>query len=95
MTRLVILDCDNALGLPGRDVDDALALLFLLRQPDVQLRAVTTCFGNAPLDGVLRVTRRLLPLLERPLLPLRYELLLRTPAPSSTIDTRAPLSSLN
>jgi len=69
MTRLVILDCDNALGLPGRDVDDALALLFLLRQPDVQLRAVTTCFGNAPLDGVLRVTRRLLPLLERPDLP--------------------------
>ena len=69
MTSPVILDCDNALGLPGGDVDDALALLFLQRQPRIALRGVTTCFGNAPLGGVLRATRRLLPLLGRPDLP--------------------------
>jgi inosine-uridine nucleoside N-ribohydrolase len=69
VTQPVILDCDNALGLAGRDVDDALALLFLLRQPSVALRGVTTCFGNAPLDGVLRATRHLLMLLGRPDLP--------------------------
>ena len=56
----VIVDCDNALGVPGCDVDDGLALLFLLAQPQVLLRGVTTCFGNAPLPLVLRATRRLL-----------------------------------
>jgi inosine-uridine nucleoside N-ribohydrolase len=58
--RPVIVDCDNALGIPGCDVDDGLALLFLLAMPHVEIRAVTTCFGNAPLGLVLHATRRLL-----------------------------------
>lgn len=58
--RPVIVDCDNALGVPGCDVDDGLALLFLLAQPAFVLRGVSTCFGNAPLPLVLRATRRLL-----------------------------------
>jgi hypothetical protein len=56
----VIHDCDNALGVPGRDVDDGLALVYLLAQADIKLRAVTACFGNAGLPAVLRATRRLL-----------------------------------
>lgn len=56
----IIVDCDNAMGVPGCDVDDGLALLFLLAQPAVALRGVTTCFGNAPLPLVLGATRRLL-----------------------------------
>lgn len=58
--RPVIVDCDNAFGLPTCDVDDGLALLFLLGQPQWVLRGVTTCFGNAPLPLVLHATRRLL-----------------------------------
>jgi inosine-uridine nucleoside N-ribohydrolase len=59
VTRPVILDCDNALGVPAADVDDGLALLFLLKQEDIALRGVTTCFGNAGLPAVMRATRRL------------------------------------
>ena len=70
MTGPVILDCDNAMGLPARDVDDGLALLFLLAQPEVTLRGVTTCFGNAPLPAVLRATRQLLDFADVPGLPL-------------------------
>ena len=64
MTGPVTLDCDNAMGLPARDVDDGLALLFLLAQPEVALRGVTICFGNASLPAVLRATRQLLDLAE-------------------------------
>ncbi len=70
MTRPVILDCDNALGLPACDVDDGLALLFLLAQPGVAIRGVTTVFGNARLPPVTRATRRLLHLAGRPDIPL-------------------------
>jgi inosine-uridine nucleoside N-ribohydrolase len=70
MTLALIHDCDNACGVPGRDVDDALALLYLLGQPSIALRGVTTCFGNAGLPAVLRVTRRLLENAGHPGLPL-------------------------
>lgn len=56
MTRPVILDCDNALGVPAADVDDGLALLFLSKQEGIALRGVTTCFGNAGLPAVMRAT---------------------------------------
>lgn len=59
MRRAVILDCDNALGVPACDVDDGLALLFLLRQEAIALRGVTACFGNAGLPSVMRATRLL------------------------------------
>ncbi|WP_454686001.1 nucleoside hydrolase [Agrobacterium leguminum] len=43
----VIFDTD-----PG--VDDAMALLFLHRHPDIDLIGVTTVFGNAPIDITTR-----------------------------------------
>jgi len=55
----VILDCDNTMGLDGRDVDDALALLYLLGRPEVELVGVTTTFGNGTLEEVQRATERL------------------------------------
>jgi purine nucleosidase len=70
VTRGVIVDCDNALGVPGRDVDDGLALLFLLSQPGLALRGVTTVFGNAGIGAVTRATRRLLALAGAADLPL-------------------------
>ena len=43
MTRSLIIDCD-----PG--VDDAVALMFAFGSPNLDLLAVTTVAGNAPLD---------------------------------------------
>src|SRR5437867_13432842 len=41
--RKVIIDTD-----PG--VDDALALLFAMRSPELKIEAITTVAGNVPLD---------------------------------------------
>lgn len=45
----VIIDCDTG-------VDDALALLFAVRHPGIDLRAVTCVAGNTDVDGVVRNT---------------------------------------
>jgi pyrimidine-specific ribonucleoside hydrolase len=45
----VIIDCDTG-------VDDALALLFAVRHPGIDLRAITCVAGNTDVDGVVRNT---------------------------------------
>ena len=45
--KRVLCDCDNTLGLQGRPMDDALALLYLLgREEDVDLLGIACNFGN-------------------------------------------------
>jgi inosine-uridine nucleoside N-ribohydrolase len=44
--RRILFDCDNTMGLPHREIDDGLTLLYLLGRPDVELLGVTTTFGN-------------------------------------------------
>lgn len=56
----VILDCDNTFGVPGCDVDDGLALLYLLGCPEVRVLGITCTYGNNTLDTVYRNTIRLL-----------------------------------
>lgn len=56
----VIYDCDVTMGRPFRDVGDGLALLYLLGEPRVHLRFVTTTYGNGPTGMTTRITRRLL-----------------------------------
>lgn len=46
MTRPVLVDTDPGLLRGGLDVDDDLALLFLLGSPEVEIVGVTTTFGN-------------------------------------------------
>lgn len=55
--KKVLFDCDNTMGLPGRDVDDGLALLYLLGREDVDLKGVTITYGNSPLDEVFQNTK--------------------------------------
>ncbi len=56
--RPVVLDCD-----PGHD--DALAILLALARPELQVLAVTTVAGNAPLERTTRNALRVLTLLGR------------------------------
>jgi inosine-uridine nucleoside N-ribohydrolase len=56
-TIRVVYDCDNTIGIPGRDVDDGLALLYLLGSPSIRLEAVTATYGNGSLEEVMHATR--------------------------------------
>lgn len=56
----LIVDCDNTLGIPRYEIDDGLVLLYLLGQPQVELEAVTTTFGNGTIEQVYRQTAALL-----------------------------------
>jgi len=44
MPTPIILDCE-----PGHD--DAVAILLALSSPEINLRAVSTCFGNCSIEG--------------------------------------------
>ena len=52
MRKKIILDTD-----PG--IDDATALLFAARHPDIEILGITTVFGNADIDTVTRNARYL------------------------------------
>ena len=60
--RPIILDTDV-----GTDVDDAFAIAQAARSPDLDLRAVTTVYGDVHLRG--RLARKLLDLLGRQHVP--------------------------
>lgn len=44
--KRIIVDTDPNMWVPRRDIDDALALLFLLASPEVQIEGITVNFGN-------------------------------------------------
>ena len=48
LRRKIILDTDPAVGIPGTDADDPLALMLALKDPRLDLIGVTTVFGNCP-----------------------------------------------
>jgi len=60
VTRPVLVDTDPGLLRGGLDVDDDLALLFLLGSPEVELAGVTTTFGNTLGSLAYRDARELL-----------------------------------
>ncbi len=62
MTRPFLLDCDTG-------IDDAMALLFLLSDPDADLVAVTNVFGNVSVDQTTENTLNLLAVAGRPDVP--------------------------
>lgn len=65
----VLFDCDNTMGLPRREIDDGLTLLYLLGRPDVELLGVTTTFGNGTVEEAQGQTEDLLRRVGRPDLP--------------------------
>ncbi|MEJ3404506.1 nucleoside hydrolase [Rathayibacter sp. YIM 133350] len=62
MATPVILDVDTG-------VDDALAILFAVAHPDIEVRGITCVGGNAPLDAVVANTLRILDAAGAPAIP--------------------------
>ena len=56
----VAIDFDNTFYTPNRDVDDGLALMYLLGSSQVELVGITSCFGNAPIEEVDQSSQRLI-----------------------------------
>ena len=71
--KYIIFDCDSTVGLPGKPMDDALALLYLLGKPqEAQIIGITCTFGNGTAKEVYFSTSQLLHEIGRrdiPLLP--------------------------
>lgn len=59
MAKRIIVDFDNTMGIKGCDVDDGLALLFLLGSEGAIVEAACTTFGNNSLSAVHENTLRL------------------------------------
>lgn len=51
-SKPVVIDTDISMGIPGRDVDDGLAVIFALNSPEIDIKGITKVYGNAPLDKV-------------------------------------------
>ncbi|MDO5457665.1 MAG: nucleoside hydrolase [Atopococcus tabaci] len=56
----VLIDFDNTFFTDNRDVDDGLALIYLLGSLDVNIVGITSTFGNSTLEEVNRCTKLLL-----------------------------------
>lgn len=67
--KQIILDCDNTFGLPFKEIDDGLTLIYLLGRPDIQLMGVTTTFGNGTTDQSYEQTIQLLRKVQHPEIP--------------------------
>lgn len=53
----VWIDTDTAIGVPGSDVDDGLALIQAFHSPELRVRGVSAVFGNAPLAQTFPLAR--------------------------------------
>ena len=67
----IIFDCDSTVGLPGKPMDDALALLYLLGRPgEAEILGITCTFANGTAREVYQSTRQLLQEIGRTHIPL-------------------------
>ena len=67
--RKIIHDCDCTFGINGCDVDDGLALLYLLGDPEAEVLGVTTTYGNNKLEKVYPNTIKFLADIKRDHIP--------------------------
>ena len=69
--KYIIFDCDSTVGLPGKPMDDALALLYLLGRPaEATILGITCTFANGTAEEVYRSTTALLQEIGRQDIPL-------------------------
>jgi len=67
--RKIIHDCDCTFGVLGCDVDDGLALLYLLGDSQAEVLGITTTYGNNKLEVVYPNTKRFLKSIHREDIP--------------------------
>lgn len=67
--RKIIHDCDCTFGVAGCDVDDGLALLYLLGDPEAEVLGITTTYGNNNLPAVYENTKRFMKAIQREDIP--------------------------
>lgn len=60
MTKKIIYDCDNTLGILFKEVDDGLTIIYILGKPEIEILGITTTFGNGRIDHVYTQTKKLL-----------------------------------
>ncbi len=65
----VLIDTDLAMGEPGADIDDGLALALAVADPELSVELVTTVNGNTDVDTATRLTLELLDRLGRSDIP--------------------------
>jgi inosine-uridine nucleoside N-ribohydrolase len=66
----IILDTDPAMGENmGLDIDDDLAIIFLLNSPEIEIAGITTTYGNSSNSRTYRDAKRLLARAGRPDIP--------------------------
>ncbi|SET56600.1 nucleoside hydrolase [Lacrimispora sphenoides] len=67
----VVFDCDNTFGVKDCDVDDGLALMYLLGCPEAKVHGITATYGNNRLDIVYNTSRNMLKELGRVDIPVK------------------------
>lgn len=67
--RKIIIDTDPAIGIPGTDADDPIAIMLALQDPRLELLAITTVFGNCPPALGARCATRILQVAGRSEIP--------------------------
>lgn len=70
MKKKIIFDCDNLMGKVRWELDDGLALFYILGCSDLELLGITTTFGNGKIEKVMYHTKRLLKAIGREDIPL-------------------------
>lgn len=65
----IIIDCDNTMGVPGCDVDDGLAIIYLMQSEKTELIGITCEFGNSTQEAVYKNTLRFMKRLGREDIP--------------------------
>lgn len=65
----IVLDTDLSLGEPGSEIDDGIALALALAEPEMDLLAVTTVFGNTDVATATELSRRILSRFRRDEIP--------------------------
>ena len=69
--KRIIFDCDSTVGLPGKPMDDVLALLYLLGNPQsCEVLGITCTFANGTAAEVYASTKTFLQEIRREDLPL-------------------------
>lgn len=71
MKKHIVFDCDCTFGVENCDVDDGLALMYLLGCPDAEIAGITASYGNSRLPVVLNSLERLLTDLGRNDIPVK------------------------